>query len=314
MLTTEQLNGNSALSALTDEQKAAIVEMSQNDENEVIGKRIGEIYRDLDADILSASGIAKDGAEKTYDYAKRVIGGMKEKAEAADGNAAKVASLEKEKARLQKTIEDGGQDAELKKELGKAKADLANVTREYTELKTKYDKSESDHAAAMLAVKMDAEFAGIVPSWKKDLPEAVKSVVLSQAIASVKGMSPEYIDDGKGGKVLAFMKDGAVMRNPEKNLAPYTASDLVLKSLKDMGVIEEGRHQTGTGFKEQPLGDKDGSVDLSGAKSQVEADQLIKAALLSRGMAVGSVSFQKEFDKIRTEKYDEIKKLPLVQK
>lgn len=311
MLTTELLDANSATSALTAEQKTAIVEMSKNDENEVIGKRIGEIYRDLDADILSASGVAKDGAEKTYDYAKRVIGGMKEKAESSDTNAARVASLEKENARLQKTIEEGGQDSEVKKELGKAKADLANVTKEFTELKAKYDKSESDHAAELLAVKMDAEFAGIAPTWKKDLPEGVKSVVLSQAVASVKGMSPEYIDDGKGGKVLAFMKDGAVMRNPEKNLAPYTASDLVISQLKTMGVLEEGRKQTGTGSHEETHAGQDGTIDLSGAKTQVEADALIKAGLLARGMTVGSMSYQREFDKIRTEKYEFIKSLKL---
>lgn len=311
MLTTELLDANSATSALTAEQKTAIVEMSKNDENEVIGKRIGEIYRDLDADILSASGVAKDGAEKTYDYAKRVIGGMKEKAESSDTNAARVASLEKENARLQKTIEDGGQDAEVKKELGKAKADLANVTKEFTELKAKYDKSESDHAAELLAVKMDAEFAGIAPNWKKDLPEGVKAVVLSQAVASVKGMSPEYIDDGKGGKVLAFMKDGAVLRNPDKNLAPYTASDLVISQLKTMGVLEEGRKQTGTGSHEEPQAGQDGTIDLSGAKTQVEADALIKAGLLARGLTVGSMTYQREFDKIRTEKYEFIKSLKL---
>lgn len=311
MLTTELLDANSATNALTAEQKTAIVEMSKNDENEVIGKRIGEIYRDLDADILSASGVAKDGAEKTYDYAKRVIGGMKEKAESADTNAARVASLEKENARLQKTIEDGGHDTEVKKELGKAKADLANVTKEYTELKAKYDKSESDHAAELMAVKMDAEFAGIAPTWKKDLPEGVKAVVLSQAVASVKGMNPEYIDDGKGGKVLAFMKDGAVMRNPEKNLAPFTASDLVISQLKTMGVLEEGRKQTGTGSHEEPRGGEGGTIDLSGAKTQVEADALIKAGLLARGLAVGSMAYQREFDKIRTEKYEFIKSLKL---
>lgn len=311
MLTTEQLNGNSALSALTDEQKTAIVEMSRNDENEVIGAKIGEIYRNLDADILAASGVAKDGAEKTYDYAKRVIGGMKEKAESADANAAKVASLEAEKARLQKTIETGGQDAELKKELGQAKADLANVTKEFTTLKEKYDKAETEHAAALLTAKMDAEFSGIAPSFRKDLPEGVKSIVLTQAITAVKGMNPEYIDDGKGGKVLAFMKDGAVLRNPEKNLAPYTAADLVNKELKGMGVLDEGRKQTGTGTGEEPMGGGDGTVDISGAKTQVEADELITKALLAKGLTRASVSFQKEYDKIRLEKYDAIKALPL---
>lgn len=312
MLTTELLNANSATSALSDEQKTAIVEMSRNDENEVIGKRIGEIYRDLDADVLEASGVAKDGAEKTYDYAKRVIGGLKEKADAADGNAAKVAALEKENTRLHKSIEEGGTDAEVKKELGKTKADLASVTKQYADLKEKFDKSESDHAAAILAIKIDGEFAGIAPAFKKDLPEGVKGVLLTQAINTVKAMSPEFIDDGKGGKVLAFMKDGLPLRNPENNLNPYTAKDLVMKELKGMGVLEEGRKQAGAGSREEPTGSAaGGTIDISGARSQVEADDIIRKGLLARGMTAHSVAFQQEFDKIRMEKYDTIKALPL---
>ena len=312
MLTNDLLNANSATTGLTDEQKAAIVEMSRNDENEVIGQKIGEIYRNLDADVLAASGVAKDGAEKTYDYAKRVIAGLKDKADAADGNAAKVATLEKEKARLQQTIENGGQDAEVKKELAKAKADLSNVTKEYTDLKAKYDKSESDHAAALLEVKVAGEFAGISPNFKKDLPEAVKGVLLNQAIANVKAKKPEFIDDGKGGKVLAFMKeDGTILRNPDTNLAPFTARELVMQELKGMGVLEEGRQQTGTGSHEETRGGGNGAVDISGAKTQVEADGIIKAALLSRGMPVGSLKFQQEFDKIRKEKAAEFQALPL---
>lgn len=311
MLTTELLNGNTTLAGLTDEQKAAIVEMSQNDENTVIGRRIGEIYRDLDADILAASGVEKNGAEKTYDYAKRVIGGMKESADASRSNAAKVASLEAEKARLEKTIQEGGLDAEAKKELTKAKADLANVTKEYTTLKERFDKAETEHAAAILSVRMDGEFASVRPAFKKDLPKAVTDVLFGNAVTKVKGMNPEYIDDGKGGKVLAFMQaDGTVMRNPEKNLAPFTAEELVIKELKGMGVLDEGRKQTGTGSQEH-RDTSTGAVDVAGAKTQVEADEIIKAGLLARGLAVGTMAYQREFDKIRVENYDTIKALPL---
>ena len=64
-LTNDILRGNATLASLTDEQITAIVQMSQNDENTVIGQRIGEIYGGLDADILAASGEAKNGTEKT---------------------------------------------------------------------------------------------------------------------------------------------------------------------------------------------------------------------------------------------------------
>ena len=72
MLTREILIANASLSGLSDEQITAITTLSQNDENSVIAKKTGEIYGALDADILEVSGIAKNGTEKTYDYAKRV--------------------------------------------------------------------------------------------------------------------------------------------------------------------------------------------------------------------------------------------------
>ena len=91
MLTREILIANAALSGLTDEQIAAITTLSANDENSVIAKKTGEIYGGLDADILAASGIAKNGTEKTFDYAKRVVAEFKTKAESA--SALQVASF-----------------------------------------------------------------------------------------------------------------------------------------------------------------------------------------------------------------------------
>ena len=272
-LTTELLNANAALSGLTDEQKTAIVEMSKNDETAVIGQKTGEIYGGLDADILAASGIAKNGAEKTYDYAKRVIGEIRGQA----GNAAelqtKVSELEKEKTRLEAVIAKGGGDAETKRQLDQAKADLANVTKEFTDLKTKYDAAESEHAKAIFGMKIDGEFAKATAGlkFKADLPASVTSVLTEQAVAKVKAMNPEYIDDGNGGKTLAFMENGAVKRNPENNLRPFTAAELVAKELSTMGVLETGRKQTGagsTGGHSGGQGGNGGTVDISGARTQ----------------------------------------------
>ena len=64
MLTAELINGN--ITGLSEEQVSAIVELSRNDENQVIGQRIGEIYRELDNTIAASTGIAREGAEKTY--------------------------------------------------------------------------------------------------------------------------------------------------------------------------------------------------------------------------------------------------------
>jgi hypothetical protein len=313
-LTHELLNANAVVSALSDEQKAAIVEMSKNDEVSVIGQKTGEIYGGLDADILAASGIAKNGTEKTYDYAKRVIGEIKKSAGDVAGLQSQISELTKEKTRLEGVIANGGADAETKRELEKAKADLANVTKEYTNLKTEYDNSKADHEKVLFGLKLDKEFAGASAGikFKAELPATVTSVLLQQAIAKVKGMNPEYIDDGNGGKVLAFMENGTLKRNPGNNLRPFTAAELVAAELKTMGVLDEGRTQTGAGSTEVKPG-KTGniSVDISGARTQDEAHEIIARQLMSQGKVNGSKEFNEAMEQAWKENHDALKLLPI---
>ena len=313
-LTTELLNANAALSGLTDEQKAAIVEMSQNDETTVIGQKTGEIYGGLDADILAASGIAKNGAEKTYEYAKRVIGEIKGQA----GNAAElqtmVSELEKEKTRLESVIAKGGADAETKRALEKAQADLANVTKQYGDLRTEFDNAKAEHEKAMFASKLDGEFSKATAGlkFKADLPASVTSVLLQQAITRVKGMNPEYIDDGNGGKVLAFMENGTPKRNPENNLRPFTATELIAAELKTMGVLDDGRKQTGAGSQENNgTGTGNAITDLSGARTQDEAHEIIAKQLMAQGKINGSKEFADAMAAAWKENHDIIKALPV---
>ena len=314
-LTTDLLNANAATAALTDEQKTAIVEMSKNDETAVIGQKTGEIYGGLDADILAASGVAKNGAEKTYDYAKRVIGEIKGQA----GNAAElqnqVSELTKEKARLESVIAKGGADAETKRQLDQTKADLANVTKQYTDLKTEYDNAKSEHEKALFGLKIDGEFAKATTGikFKADLPASVTSVLMQQAVAKVKGMNPEYIDDGNGGKVLAFMENGTPKRNPENNLRPFTAAELIAAELKTMGVLEDGRKQTGAGSKGGQGGTGGGSttVDISGATTQDQAHEIIAKQLMERGLVNGSKEFNDAMANAWKENRDVLKTLPI---
>lgn len=313
-LTNELLNANAATAGLTDEQKAAIVEMSKNDETTVIGQKTGEIYGGLDADILAASGIAKNGTEKTYDYAKRVIGEIKVQAGNAVELQKKVSELEKEKSRLESVIAKGGADAETKRALDKANADLANVTSEYAALKTKYDNAEAEHQKALFGIKIDGELAKAVTGIKikADLPKTVADVLLKQAVEKVKGLNPEFIDDGNGGKVLAFNENGTTMRNPENNLRPYTAAELVSRELKIMGVLEPGRTQTGAGTDPKNIvTGTGGTVDVSGARTQNEAHEIIAKQLMAQGKINGSKEFADAMAQAWKDNRDVIKALPI---
>ena len=313
-LTTELLKGNAATAGLSDEQINAVVEMSKNDETTVIGQKTGEIYGGLDADILAASGIAKNGTEKTYDYAKRVIGEIKAQAGNATELQNQISELTKEKGRLEQVIAKGGADAETKRALEQAKADLANVTREYGELKTKYDTAQTEHEKALFGMKIDGEFAKATAGlkFKADLPQSVISVLTEQAVAKVKAMNPEYIDDGNGGKVLAFMDNGTPRRNPENNLRPFTAAELVAKELTTMGVLETGRKQTGAGSQGGGTGGQgSGTVDLSGARTQDEAHEIIVKQLLAQGKVNGTKEFDDAMAQAWKDNREAIKALPI---
>lgn len=294
MLTREIITANAALSGLTDEQISAIVTLSQNDENSVIAKKTGEIYGALDNDVLEVSGIAKNGTEKTYEYTKRVIKEIKAKADDAAKLQGQIDSLTKEKARLEKAIADGSADAETAKALKQAKADLASITTQYNELNTKYNNAVADHEKEIFGIKVDnaLQSASAGLKFKAGLPESVTRVILSQAAEKVKAMHPEAIDDGKGGKVIVFKgEDGAILRNPNNQLNPYTAAELLTKELEAMDVLDKGRKQQGGGTGNSG-GSGDGkAIDVTGSKTRTEAYDMIAASLMSQGMTVGSAQF-----------------------
>lgn len=294
MLTREIITANAALSGLTDEQITAIVTLSQNDENSVIAKKTGEIYGALDNDVLEVSGIAKNGTEKTYEYTKRVIKEIKAKADDAARLQGQIDSLTKEKARLEKAIADGSADAETAKALKQAKADLASITTQFNELNTKYNNAVADHEKEIFGIKVDnaLQSASAGLKFKAGLPESVTRVILSQAAEKVKAMRPEAIDDGKGGKVIVFKgEDGAILRNPNNQLNPYTAAELLTKELEAMDVLDKGRKQQGGGTGNSG-GSGDGkAIDVTGAKTRTEAYDMIAASLMSQGMTVGSAQF-----------------------
>ena len=130
------------------------------------------------------------------------------------------------------------------------------------------------------------------------MPQSVTAVLLDQTVNKIKGLSPEYIDDGKGGKQLVFKDEtGAIMRNPENQLNPYTAADLMQKELKTLGVLDEGRKAAGGGTN-PPAGGAGGNggggstVDVTGAKTRVEANEAITNGLLAQGLTKGSDEWQ----------------------
>ena len=297
MITNDMLAADAALSGLTDEQRSAIVLMSKNDEEVVIGNRFREVYNQLDATIAKETGIARNGDEKTYLYLERAAKTLAAKANSVDGLNAKINDLTKERERLQKALEEGG-DESTKKQLAQANKDLTAVRQQYDALKGDYDKMKADHANELLGIQIDNVLTGAKAGlkFKAEFPQAAVDTLLGQAEAKVKGMSPEFIDDGKGGKRLVFKgENGEIARNPENHLEPFTAEELLKKELRTMGILDEGRKANGVGtIPAKPIqgGGTGVPVDVSMAKTQNEAEQIIHNQLNAQGLVRGSKAYQ----------------------
>ena len=312
MITEELINANEVLATLTDDQKSAVLTLSRNDEEQVIANKTREIYDGLDADIAQVSGVAKDRNEKTYDYAKRVLGGYKQKAESVTELEAKVAELTKAKGELESAIANGNADAETKKALKQAQADLSAITKKYTELNDAYNAQQGEFEKTLFDIKVGTEIKTALSGlkFKSSLNDAVKDVVVANVVSKLKSCA-DYKQEDDGSLRLVFKgADGSTLLNPSKGLAPYSAQELLAKELSEMGVLEKERKQGGAGSKGTEPGDSDGYVDLSGAKTQDEAQEALHKYLTAKGLTRDSKKYQEEATRI-WKANESVRKLPI---
>lgn len=306
MLTIEMLRQSSALTGLTDDQLNAIAEMSRNDENTVIGTKIGALHGQYDADILGITGIKKKDGEKSYDYAKRVLGEYKTKAESTKTIQTQLTAAQAQVAELQSKLEKGAGDETLKQQLKDAKAQVTQLQTQLQTKETEFNTKKAEFDKTIKDIHVDYAFQAATAGlkFKSGITEPIQKTLLNAAKAEVlaKG-TPDFIEDGQGGKKLVIRgADGNILNNPKNNLNPYTMQELVMEtSLKD--VIDTGRQQTGggTGGFGSGSGGTGGTLDLSGIKSQVEADKAIEAHLLANGLTRDSQEFADQSMQLRTE-------------
>lgn len=311
MLTVEMLKQNSKLSGLSDEQFTAIATMSQNDENSVIGTKIGALHGQYDADIFGITGISKNQGEKSYDYAKRVLNDYKNQIASTATIQAQLANAKKEVETLKQKLADGAGDDQLKQQLKDAKALASQLQQQLTQQTTELAKQKETYEAQIKSIHVDNEFNNAISglTFKSGITDGIKDVLLKAAKAEVltKG-TPDFIE-ANGTKILVFRDAaGNVLNNPANNLNPFTVKELLMQtSIKD--VIDLGRQQQGGGT--QPNGQETHVtiLDLSGAKTQVDADKIIENYLLGNGLTRDSAEFAQQSMTLRNE--NNVSQLPI---
>ena len=307
------LNQSESLKGLTDAQKLAITTLSSNDEATVIGTKIGALHGQYDADILSISGISKADGEKTYDYLKRVLGDYKTKLDGTKTLSAQLEAQKKKVTELEAKLAAGGSDEAVKQQLKDARHQVTQLQTQLTTKTEELDKAKKDYEQKEKDLQVGFAFtnatAGI--KFKADVSEPVRKILLAAAKDEIlaKG-TPDFIDDGNGGKKLV-LRDAAgnTLNNPKNNLNPYTIEELVMEtSLKD--VIDTGKQQPGGGTQPNPSpSHRTVNLDLSTAKTQQEADVQIENYLLSTGLTRDNVEFGNKALEIRNE--NNVSSLPI---
>jgi hypothetical protein len=87
------------------------------------------------------------------------------------------------------------------------------------------------------------------------------------------------------------------LRNPEKGLNPMTAGELLERELKAMGVVDERRAAGGGTEPPKPSGAGDEPIVITGARTRVEANEMLTQQLLKRGLVNGSKQFMEAMRK-----------------
>lgn len=303
-ITRELLDSNAALSILTDEQKIAIATLSANDEQTVINTKIGEVHGQYDADILTVTGEKKNNGEKTYDFMKRVLSSYKTKVE---GSTTELEALKKTKLDLEDQIKKGATDPIIAKKLTDAEQTIAQLQESIKVEQKKVTDKETEFE--LTGKKMKAEFAleqaASKLKFKTGIPDSTAKILLDVAKADIlANATPDFIEKADGTKQLVFRDaNGEIIKNKEKLSEPFTAEDFILGHTSLKEVIDLGGK--GGGGTDNKGGNKGGNsgetLDISGARTQVEADEIVTTHLLKKGIVKGSVEFKDEQTKIRTE-------------
>ena len=306
-LTKELLEKETSLNELSDEQKAAIVLLSQNDEKATFSTEFGRIHSELDETIKSVTGVGKNTNEKTSDYLKRMLGGQKSSIEELTG---KVSGLETEKADLMKKINDGSQDAELKAQLVSKEATIVDLQKKYQTKSDELKALRESHDKEIADFRINADLASAMSGleFKEGFSEAILSIAKEQAMTKVRGSHPEYMKGTDGKEVLIFKDDNGVeLRNPDNSMNLFTAQEMLKGVLGTLGVLADSDNGGGAGSN--PPTPKTPKAAIGAVHTKVEAMEAIKGILAAKGLAYGTKEYQDAFDQEWANNQDVISKL-----
>lgn len=253
----------------TDEETTYLENFKTAEVEKAIAPKISEVHTRYDDDIFGVTGLKKKPDEKTYDFNKRILAELKSKADKSHDFEQEIASL-KEKV---------GKNADAK-----LLADLENVRKEFAEFKATKEgeiekmRKETDQSRKRSIIEAEVNTFEFDPTIKDNVLKVYKQTVVNELMDN---------SDWREGELVFLDDKGNPMRNKAKNLAAYTANEIVGEKLKD--VIKQKRVLGGPpkpGDPKEPIKTIPDTV-----KTKVElADYLMK-----EGMKRGSKDYDEAY-------------------
>ena len=317
MLTVDLLNQNATLQDLPENVKQAIHELSKNDEEQVIGTRLKEVYTRFDAEIAAIVGYQKPGGVKTYDWNQNELTRLKGLADKQADTETKLNASEAKVADLEKQIQEGVGDAQLKGQIATLNKSLNDEKSLVTSLRAQLEKEQGEYEAE-LQKRDQQQHAGRVASlWTdaqvgmkfkddKVIPADARKAVIAAKISELNAKYTADFGQGENDPVVFRDDKGEIVRNPNNNQNPFTANELLAGELKS--ILLENRKAGGAGGGGAGAGGG-GTFALNGARNQQEAQDQIAKHLNDIGLVAGTPEFATKQAELTRE--SGVKELPL---
>lgn len=322
MLKKDFLKTIKGLDTLTDDQLTAIENASKADEDNVIGLKVKEIHDRYDEDVKGITGNAKPGGMKSYDHISSELKRLKGIADNAGDTTAlntEITNLKSERDSLKAKIESGSTDQVLKDELASVKVKLSDKETELSKVKTDFENEKTSlqsklktqketNTSLIVGTSIDAYRNEKKLKFNADLEKGgvVDRLLNIERKEFLNSVTPDYREDGKGGQELVFRNEkGEILFNKNNHHKPYTAGELFYEREGVKGLLAEDRKQGGAGTSGGAGGSGGGvpsNLDLSGAKTQVEADTAIRNHIMTNeGISKTDAKFGERHKEIREE-------------
>jgi hypothetical protein len=306
MINTDMLKGDSVLQSLSDDQMSRIVELSKNDEDTTMKKKIGDLHGRYDIDFAAASGITKPDGVKSYIFWPEQIKKLIEKGGDSAQLLKQVDALKAEKSELETKIKNGSNDEALKASISKLEGDVKNHTSTIKKLreeaKTSAEKAASDLQAEInknIGVRVDNIFTTALAKkdvkFKTGIPES--AIKASIDVAKKAILSRGDVIFNEDGTAVIKGEDDIIITNKNNLYKPYLLGEQIIDELAPL--MDVGKKGAGAGSGKG--GGGNGTFVLD-ATSKTEAVQQIHGHLTGDlGLARGTSEFVEQEAKLYAE-------------